>query len=111
MIDLSEILPMLETSGFEPALKQALEQLDPSRLPLQENLSASSMVADVPIEVVVMGVSQALESVDVRVSVFYSGVIAGCNCSDDPTPVDLVQECCELLLRIQRHTGQASIIT
>ncbi|MGB0712599.1 MAG: hypothetical protein ACPGUC_03460, partial [Gammaproteobacteria bacterium] len=59
----------------------------------------SSAVAPSPIKVVVLSVTADVGDTEVRVGVFYAGVIAGCNCADDPTPMDEENEYCELRLR------------
>jgi len=44
-----------------------------------------------------------------RIGVFYRGIIAGCSCADDPTPVEPVNEYCELNLRLDKSTAMATV--
>ena len=39
-----------------------------------------------------------------------SGIIAGCSCADDPTPVDTTTEYCELQLEIDRESAETRVI-
>lgn len=94
-----------ETDGFRTALCREIEALDRHRLPLQQGLARSSMVGEGPIQVMVLGESASEQVIVVRVGVFYTGVIAGCNCADDPTPVDEQTEYCELRIEIDRATA------
>ncbi|MEJ2463289.1 MAG: hypothetical protein P8098_16910 [Candidatus Thiodiazotropha sp.] len=40
--------------------------------------------------------------------VFYSGVIAGCSCADDPTPLDTLTESCLLEVRLDKQDAHVS---
>jgi hypothetical protein len=45
----------------------------------------------------------------VKAGIFYRGVIAGCSCADDPSPMDETSEYCEVLFEIDRRTGEATV--
>ena len=99
----------IDTESFTTVLKTELEQLPAEFLPLQEGLSYSSMVSDQPFSVVVLGCVQLLETVRVSANIFYEGVVAGCSCADDPTPVDTVKECIEVQFTMDRRSGDVQI--
>ncbi len=80
-----------------------------SALPLQAGLAHSSAVADEPFRVVMLGVDDQPQELRIRAGIFYNGIIAGCNCADDPTPPDLEQEYCELEFLIDTSTAGASV--
>ncbi|MEZ5541890.1 MAG: hypothetical protein R3F42_07590 [Pseudomonadota bacterium] len=44
-----------------------------------------------------------------RAGLFYTGIIAGCSCADDPTPVEEQAEYCVVDITIDRLTGAATI--
>ena len=50
--------------------------------------------------------SASAHSIDLKVGIFYTGIIAGCSCADDPSPMDTQNEYCEILLTLDRQTGQ-----
>jgi hypothetical protein len=58
--------------------------------------------------------AQAAESgitvIRARVGVFFSGIVAGCRCADDPTPVEPQDEYCEFQFEIDRATDRAAIL-
>ena len=109
MIQLPDTLSAWNTADFRQILKRELESLGPAGLPLQQGLSRSSYALDEPVTVVVMGADEEAEAIRARVGVFYSGVIAGCSCADDPTPVEAENEYCELEIVIDKNTAAASI--
>ncbi len=109
MIGLPKSLEAWGTPGFRDVLKQEIEQLDAGLLPLQQGLSRSSYVTERPFQAMLLGADEAAGSIQVRAGIFYTGVIAGCSCADDPTPVDELNEYCEVLLVIDRHTAEATV--
>jgi hypothetical protein len=57
----------------------------------------------------VLGARGEAGAIRARIGVFFHGIIAGCSCADDPTPLEPQQEYCELELTIDRHTGAVTI--
>ena len=109
MITLSKSLKAWGSAGFNGALKKEVEHLSVEQLPLQQGLEHSShAVYDDP-GVVILSVSEEGDYIRVKVGVFYSGIISGCSCADDPTPTDMVPEYCELQLDINKETGNTSV--
>ena len=110
MIRLTRSLNAWRTPGFEDALKGEVEQLAVDQLPLQQGLSISSHVTDSQRKLIVMRVSDDAERIRVKAGVFYSGIIAGCSCADDPTPVDEQNEYCEVQIEIDKKTAEATVV-
>jgi hypothetical protein len=110
MIRLSKSLNAWGTPEFRVVLKQEIEQLDAGLLPLQQGLSVSSYVTDQPVQAMIIGVSEEAGLIQVKVGIFYTGVIAGCNCADDPTPVDEQSEYCVVQFGIDRTTAETTVI-
>lgn len=109
MIRLANALTAWGTADFEAVLKRELEELDADLLPLQQGLSLSSHVAATPFRVRVIRVSEEGDALRARVGVFYSGIVGGCSCADDPTPVDEQSEYCEVQFAIDKRTAEASV--
>ena len=109
MICLDKALQAWGTPRFSATLKQELQQLDTAFLPLQQGLSFSSYVADSKIDVMVISTSADGDTIHARAGIFYAGIIAGCSCADDPTPVEEQSEYCEVALAIDRKTAQATV--
>ena len=88
MIRLNKALEAWGTPGFSAVLKQELKQIDAALLPLQQGLSASSRVVDGKFDVMVISASAEGDAIHAKAGIFYAGIIAGCSCAGDPTPVD-----------------------
>jgi len=87
---------------------QALGSHHPALHPLlQAGLTQTNAVAEAPLGVQVLRSHEAAGLIHVHLGVVYAGIIAGCSCADDPSPVDTITEYCELLLDIDPGTGRA----
>lgn len=60
-------------------------------------------------DILVLGVDDDGGVIHVRIGVFYSGVVAGCSCADDPTPVEPVNEYCEMSVALDKLSGVATV--
>lgn len=109
MIRLPNSLNAWGTPEFEMLLKQEIEQLDAGLLPLQQGLSASSYVTERPFQVRIISVREEAGLIRVKAGIFYTGVIAGCSCADDPTPIDELNEYCVVMLEIDLATAEATV--
>jgi hypothetical protein len=105
MIQLHRALDAWGTPAFRDLLKTELEQLTVEQLPLQQALSQSSYACDDDIRVVIISVSEATGVIRATAEIFYTGVIPGCSCADDPAPVDEYAEHCEVQIEINRRTA------
>lgn len=107
---LSRVAGVTDPSVLKSILKQEIEKLDADALPLQHGLEHSSRVSPSPFSVIILNVSDKADSLEVKAGIQYRGVIAGCSCADDPSPVDEINEYCEVLLNIDKTTGETCII-
>lgn len=108
VIQLPKSLNAWGRPDFKDVLKREIEQLDARQLPLQQGLSASSYVTDRPFQAMIIGVVEEAELIRAKVGIFYTGVIAGCNCADDPSPIDEQNEYCVLLFGIDRKSADTT---
>lgn len=106
---LPNVAQSIGTSAFNDALKTAIEQLPHDALPLQQGLSTTSYVVDKKTSAMILGVADDGRAIRARVGIFYAGIVAGCSCADDPTPVNEENEYCELQLTIDKITGATSV--
>jgi hypothetical protein len=109
MLRLPASLAAWGTADFAQVLKRELEA-QAAQLPLQQQLSGTSHVVDAPIQVMVLGAKADQASLVARVGVFFAGVVAGCNCADDPTPVEAQPEYCELRIVLSRCDARADVL-
>lgn len=110
-IRLARALKAWDTPGFDAVLKDEIERLDPALLPLQQGLSQSShAVLDKQPGVIILAVEDRPDRLRVRAGLSYTGIIAGCSCADDPTPVDEITEYCEVRFDIDKATAEATVM-
>lgn len=107
MIDLSETLTAWPTPEREATLKLALEALDAACLPLQQALARGSQVSAEPFQVMVLTTAETEDGLRARVGIFFTSLIGGCQCADDPTPLEPLLEYAQIEVAIQRETGMA----
>lgn len=93
-------------ADFLACFVRECEALSPDCLPLQRALAYSSVVAEAPFRLIPHAVHETAQGFIVTAGVMFEGVIAGCSCADDPTPVPTQTEYCELALHVDRCTGQ-----
>ena len=94
---------------FEAALKQEIAR-QAGELPLQQGLATGNYVADTPVTVIINGIAEDGGTIRVLAGIFYQGVIGGCSCADDPTPVSEINEYCEVRLDIDRASAAAAVL-
>jgi hypothetical protein len=109
MIDLPQTRDAWTTPDFASVLKRELKRLGAARLPLQQGLSTTSYALDGDLDVMVIDAADERDYIRARIGVFFAGITAGCNCADDPTPVEAQNEYCELVIAIDKRSARATI--
>ena len=109
MIRLRRSLDAWGTPDFAAMLCDELQQLDPEDLALQQGLSRGSYALGDGLGVMLLGVDEGPESISARAGLFFTAVIAGCSCADDPTPVEAVSEYCEVRIDVDKTTAEARV--
>lgn len=77
-------------------------------LPLQQGLTRGSYALGEKLEAMLISAVEEGNFLRVKAGIFFEGIIAGCNCANDPTPVEGQGEYCEMLFDIDRHTGETT---
>lgn len=103
MIHLNKALAAWGQKDFQAVLRSELERLPHDTLPLQQGLRYSSYVSDEPFQVMLLRVNEDQTEILAVARLFYSGIIAGCSCADDPTPLDTQTESCLLQLCLDKR--------
>ena len=83
--------------------------MDAQQLPLQQGLSTGSVAMSDKLSAMIISVTEDAGFIRAKAGLFYTGIIAGCSCADDPTPVDEHPEYCEVQLDINRVTAETTI--
>lgn len=105
-MQLKESLQAWGTPAFRETLKAEIARLGTAELPLQQGLSGSSYATDTPPQAVILNSEDRGDHLWVKAGLFYTGIIAGCSCADDPTPVEEQTEYCEVVLEIDKSSGE-----
>jgi hypothetical protein len=109
MLRLPESVKAWNTPEFRDVVKREIEALDAAALPLQQGLARTSHVTDKPFHAMFLAADETDGKLRVKVGIFYSGIIAGCSCADDPTPIDEVNEYCVVQFDIDSATAEATV--
>jgi hypothetical protein len=94
-IVLSATLAACGSDAFENTLKQELTAKlaeQQTALPLQAAMRHGSSVTDEDIGISLLNWQHLDNVLQVKIGVFFSSLIAGCSCADDPTPVQPLPE-------------------
>lgn len=97
------------SDDFASTIKKEVCSLDADLLPLQQGLQYSSYAICDQLSMSILNICHDDEIITVKAGLFYNGVIAGCSCSDDPTPTDVTTEYCDVIFCINRNTTEASV--
>lgn len=109
MIRLANALNAWSAPAFEDVLKKEIEGLG-SSLPLQAAMSERSYALYDNISVMIISFSEEPGVIRAKTGIFYTGVISGCSCADDPTPVDEHSEYCEMEFVIDKKTAETTVV-
>ena len=110
VIRLGKALKAWGTPDFEEVLKREIEGLGVGQLPLQQGLSTGSHAVDDSLGVMIISVTESADVIHAKAGIFYTGIIAGCSCADDPTPVDENTEYCVVQLDIDKTTAETTVL-
>lgn len=110
MLDLTQTAIASDSSNAKTIAKIEIEKINPNLLPLQQGLTLSSYVGNAPFKAVILNITQEKGRIMVKTGIFYTGIIAGCSCSDDPSPTDEQTEYCELLFTINKVTAETDVV-
>ena len=106
---LANTVASFDTDDFSNVAKAEIQKIAPDKLPLQQGLTFSSYVGTSPISVVILNHEVNEEVLKIKTGIFYTGIIAGCSCSDDPSPTDEQNEYCELLFSVEMQTANTRV--
>lgn len=109
MFYLPETLSAWQTGDINIALKKEIANLDSELLPLQQGLRLSSYALSDKLSLTILSILEEDNNILVKAGLFYTGIIAGCNCADDPTPVEKYNEYCNALFRINKITAETTV--
>lgn len=89
--------------NFAPVLKQEVEALPSGTLPLQAAVTQGGLADDAGLTAMVLKAGDAGGFVEAVVGIFFTEIVAGCNCGDEPMAVNAY---CELQIDIDKQTAR-----
>jgi len=105
VITLRRSLAAYATPEFRTVLKQEIEALDVSQLPLVQGMAGGSMPLEGSVGAMILDIADTGDSILVKAGLFFRSIIAGCACANDPTPENENNEYCEIQFEIDRSTA------
>ena len=109
MIRLDKTLLAWQSPEFMSILKQEIESLDADQLCLQRGLSTGSYAISSNLTAMINSVSETDHLLIVTAGIFFTSVIGGCSCADDPTPISENNEYCMVRLDIDKATAATEV--
>lgn len=109
MIYLTLSLQAWNTAAFNDVFKNEICSLNAEALPLQQGLSCSSYAKTDKLSATILNTDDNDSYIFVKAGLFYTGIVAGCNCADDPTPENENNEYCEVMFSINKETAETSV--
>lgn len=94
---------------FNEILKREIALMDAGLLPLQQALTQTSYTSGANRSVLILDVKAEARLIRVKTGIFYSGMMPGCSCGDDPTPMSEITEYCEVLFDIDKITAETTV--
>lgn len=101
---LAEALHEWPHESWKSALKREIEDLPRGSLPLQKAVTRCGVVDDNDVSVTIINASQNSDSIQATLGVFFTEIVAGCVCGDDPTAENAY---CEIRVHIDKTTATA----
>ncbi|MFI9654417.1 hypothetical protein ABGV17_06765 [Guyparkeria sp. GHLCS8-2] len=94
---------------LEAIFKAELAALPADDLPLQQGMAHGSVAKGDALSAMVIGSEIDSSQVRIRAGLFFASVVAGCACTNDPTPMNDESEYCEVEFVIERPGGAARV--
>lgn len=105
-ITLRRCIDLADRDAFAACLVSALKALPPGSLPLRAGCEQGGLVDDSDVSVSVLEVDRAAEHDIARVGVFFTELVGGCSCHDDPAHANAY---CLLEVAIRRTDGEGTV--
>lgn len=88
MVDLSNTRAAWGADNFSDVLKNEMRTIAPDLLPLYIESAQGGLMDFNDISISILSATENEKTLDLKVGLFYTELVGGCNCDDDPTPVN-----------------------
>ncbi len=106
MLKFTNALRDWTTDSFKRTLKNEIENLKTGSLPLEHGVSQGGRIDDSNITATILNSTENLSRIETRVGIFFTEVVGGCNCNDDPIEINAY---CEIRISIDKTTASTDI--
>lgn len=94
------------TDRLAQDIAAAFRDIPAGSLPLQGCCHQGGAIDDGTVEISVVSVRADEQQISAELNVFFTEVVGGCNCNDDPVGYPM---CCQMRLRIDRATAESRL--
>jgi len=91
------------TDSFSTELLNDIMSLKTGVMPLQQGLTQGDMASEHPTNVSLLSYHDSEENIVAKLAVFFTEIISGCSCGDDP---GIINGYCEMQLTINKQSGE-----
>ncbi len=109
MIRLTKAVNAWGKPDFNTVLKQDIEQISVDQLPLVQGLCSGNYVSGNQFSAMIISTADVDGFIRAKAGIFFKGILSGCSCADDPTPVEEQSEYCEVQFDINKKTAEATV--
>lgn len=103
MIDITIFNQDYDSESFSCSLKNYIENLPTNTLPLNQCTTQGGIVDDSNISASILSVSDTEDCIKAKTGVFFTEIVGGCSCGDDPVSLNVY---CEIIVFFNKHTGE-----
>ncbi|MFP4462738.1 MAG: hypothetical protein ACLFO0_02670 [Guyparkeria sp.] len=108
------MLHLPQTAGstretLEATFKAEISALSPDELPLEQGMSRGSVVTGDALSAMVIRSRIGPDRIRIHAGLFFTSVVAGCACTNDPSPMIDEPEYVEVEFEIDRRDGAATV--
>lgn len=109
-IPLPQSSAALQSDTLKDTLQKELAALPLEALPLAQAMQHGSHVHGID-QVMLLEQTPAGTRMNIRVGIFFSSMLGGCHCADDPGPIELMNEYVELTLQLDPSSACATLLS
>jgi len=103
-LNLKSVLSSWGADDFSVLLTNSIGALPDNSLPLQQGISQGDMASERPEKITIMNSDENDVQIIVKLGVFFTEIISGCSCGDEP---ESLNGYCEMELTIDKQSGDA----
>ncbi|TDY01027.1 glucosamine--fructose-6-phosphate aminotransferase [Thiohalophilus thiocyanatoxydans] len=107
MLKLLHTIEQRDPDALIRTLKRELESGGGANLPLDQGTSEGGYSDASDLQVTVLGIEQSEMTLQARIGVFFTEIVANCSCGDEPVHKPAY---CRMQLSINRATGTATAV-